>query len=132
MYTVHTGASARQLLPKECLYAGAIDYVNRPTGPRSPLCLCRNGGADRHPGRRRHHHHGGRHLSLYRHSHCQRCSVMVDLNLDELFAKQLSPNDISNALNLQNLVFADRHRQDRENRVSGSGEQQSGASQRSE
>ncbi len=32
-------------------------------------------------------------------------SVMVDLNLDELFAKQLSPSDVSNALNLQNLVL---------------------------
>jgi hypothetical protein len=30
---------------------------------------------------------------------------MVDLNLDELYAKQLSPIDISNALNLQNLIF---------------------------
>src|SRR5208283_1115004 len=32
-------------------------------------------------------------------------SVMVDLNLDELYAKQLSPIDISNALNLQNLIL---------------------------
>ncbi len=32
-------------------------------------------------------------------------SVMVDLNLDELYAKQLSPNDISNALTLQNLIL---------------------------
>src|SRR5271154_122983 len=32
-------------------------------------------------------------------------SVMVDLNLDELYAKQLSPMDVSNALNLQNLVL---------------------------
>jgi len=32
-------------------------------------------------------------------------SVMVDLNLDELYAKQLSPSDVSNALNLQNLVL---------------------------
>ncbi|MBV8842026.1 MAG: efflux RND transporter permease subunit, partial [Bryobacterales bacterium] len=31
--------------------------------------------------------------------------VMVDLNLDELYAKQLSPIDISNALNLQNLIL---------------------------
>ena len=31
--------------------------------------------------------------------------VMVDLNLDELYAKQLSPIDVSNALNLQNLVL---------------------------
>jgi multidrug efflux pump subunit AcrB len=31
--------------------------------------------------------------------------VMVDLNLDELYAKQLSPFDISNALNLQNLIL---------------------------
>jgi multidrug efflux pump subunit AcrB len=30
---------------------------------------------------------------------------MVDLNLDELYAKQLSPIDISNALNLQNLIL---------------------------
>ena len=32
-------------------------------------------------------------------------SVMVDLNLDELYAKQLSPADISNALTLQNLIL---------------------------
>ena len=30
---------------------------------------------------------------------------MVDLNLDELYAKQLSPNDISVALNQQNLIL---------------------------
>src|SRR5580693_2859296 len=30
---------------------------------------------------------------------------MVDLNLDELYAKQLSPIDISNALTLQNLIL---------------------------
>src|SRR5579884_3075326 len=30
--------------------------------------------------------------------------IMVDLNLDELYAKQLSPIDVSNALNLQNLI----------------------------
>ena len=30
---------------------------------------------------------------------------MVDLNLDELYAKQLSPIDVSNALNLQNLIL---------------------------
>ena len=29
---------------------------------------------------------------------------MVDLNLEELYAKQLSPIDVSNALNLQNLI----------------------------
>src|ERR1700732_418077 len=32
-------------------------------------------------------------------------AVMVDLNPDELYAKQLSPLDVSNALNLQNLVL---------------------------
>src|SRR4051794_39440592 len=32
-------------------------------------------------------------------------SVMVDLNLDELYARQLSPIDVSNALNLQNLIL---------------------------
>jgi CzcA family heavy metal efflux pump len=32
-------------------------------------------------------------------------AVMVDLNLDELYAKQLSPADISNALTLQNLIL---------------------------
>ncbi len=31
--------------------------------------------------------------------------VMVDLNLDQLYAKQLSPLDISNALNNQNLII---------------------------
>src|SRR5215831_14754655 len=30
--------------------------------------------------------------------------IMVDLNLDELYAKRLSPLDVSNALNLQNLI----------------------------
>src|SRR5580700_11071085 len=33
-------------------------------------------------------------------------SVMVDLNLDELYAKHLSPADISDALTLQNLILA--------------------------
>ncbi|MFZ0594051.1 MAG: efflux RND transporter permease subunit [Bryobacteraceae bacterium] len=32
-------------------------------------------------------------------------AVMVDLNLDELYAKQLSPIDVSNTLNLQNLIL---------------------------
>jgi multidrug efflux pump subunit AcrB len=32
-------------------------------------------------------------------------AVMVDLNLDELYGKQLSPLDVSNALNLQNIVL---------------------------
>src|ERR1700722_15966660 len=32
-------------------------------------------------------------------------AVMVDLNLDELYAKQLAPIDISNALTLQNLIL---------------------------
>jgi multidrug efflux pump subunit AcrB len=32
-------------------------------------------------------------------------AVMVDLNIDELYAKQLSPIDVSNALNLQNLIL---------------------------
>ncbi len=32
-------------------------------------------------------------------------AVMVDLNLDELYAKQLSPVDVSNALNLQSLTL---------------------------
>ena len=31
--------------------------------------------------------------------------IMVDLNLDELYAKQLAPIDVSNALNLQNLIL---------------------------
>lgn len=31
--------------------------------------------------------------------------ILVDLNLDELYAKQLSPIDISNALTLQNLIL---------------------------
>ena len=30
---------------------------------------------------------------------------MVDLNVDELYAKQLSPIDVSNALSLQNLIL---------------------------
>ena len=32
-------------------------------------------------------------------------AVMVDLNLDELYAKQLAPIDVSNALNSQNLIL---------------------------
>ncbi|MCU1325917.1 MAG: acriflavin resistance protein [Bryobacterales bacterium] len=32
-------------------------------------------------------------------------AVMVDLNLAELYAKQLAPIDVSNALNLQNLIL---------------------------
>jgi multidrug efflux pump subunit AcrB len=32
-------------------------------------------------------------------------AVMVDLNLDQLYANQLSPIDVSNALNLQNLIL---------------------------
>ena len=32
-------------------------------------------------------------------------AVMVDLNLDELYAKRLSPIDVSNALSLQNLIL---------------------------
>ncbi len=32
-------------------------------------------------------------------------SVMVDLNLDQLYSKQLSPVDVSNALTLQNLIL---------------------------
>src|SRR5216684_2495947 len=32
-------------------------------------------------------------------------AVMVDLNLDQLYAKQLSPIDVSNALSLQNLIL---------------------------
>src|SRR3954471_21897435 len=31
--------------------------------------------------------------------------IMVDLDLDELYAKRLSPLDVSNALNLQNLIL---------------------------
>jgi multidrug efflux pump subunit AcrB len=31
--------------------------------------------------------------------------IMVDLNLDELYSKQLSPVDVSNALNQQNLIL---------------------------
>jgi len=31
--------------------------------------------------------------------------IMVDLNLDELYAKQLSPIDVSNSLSLQNLIL---------------------------
>ena len=30
---------------------------------------------------------------------------MVDLNLQELYAKQLSPSDVSNALSLQNIIL---------------------------
>ena len=51
-------------------------------------------------------------------------AVMVDLNLDELYAKQLSPIDVSNALNLQNLILPGGHRQAGRNRVSGQGQQQ--------
>src|SRR5262249_32668269 len=32
-------------------------------------------------------------------------AIMVDLNLDQLYSKQLSPIDVSNALTLQNLIL---------------------------
>src|ERR1044071_6585901 len=32
-------------------------------------------------------------------------AVMVDLNPDEMYARQVSPIDVSNALNLQNLIL---------------------------
>ncbi len=32
-------------------------------------------------------------------------AIMVDLNLEDLYARQLSPIDVSNALNLQNLIL---------------------------
>ena len=51
-------------------------------------------------------------------------AVMVDLNLDELYAKQLSPIDVSNALNLQNLILPGGHGQDGRDRVSDQGQQQ--------
>ncbi len=54
--------------------------------------------------------------------------IMVDLNLDELYAKQLSPIDVSNALNLQNLILPAGTAKFAQHRVSGSPEQQPGGS----
>ncbi len=51
-------------------------------------------------------------------------AVMVDLNLDELYAKQLSPIDVSNALNLQNLILPAGTAKTGRDRVSGQGQQQ--------
>ena len=51
-------------------------------------------------------------------------AVMVDLNLDELYAKQLSPIDVSNALNLAEPDPAGGHGEDGRNRVSDPGQQQ--------
>ena len=48
-------------------------------------------------------------------------AVMVDLNLDELYAKQLSPIDVSNALNLQNLILPAGTARMARNRVSDPG-----------
>ena len=49
---------------------------------------------------------------------------MVDLNLDELYAKQLSPIDVSNALNLQNLILPAGTAKLARDRISDPGEQQ--------
>ena len=49
---------------------------------------------------------------------------MVDLNLDELYAKQLSPIDVSNALNLQNLILPAGTAKLGQDRVPGAGQQQ--------
>ncbi len=38
---------------------------------------------------------------------------MVDFDPDALYAKQLSATDVSNAMNLQNLILPGRHGQDR-------------------
>ena len=51
-------------------------------------------------------------------------AVMVDLNLDELYAKQLSPIDVSNALEPAEPDSAGGHGQAGRNRVSGPGQQQ--------
>ena len=59
-------------------------------------------------------------------------AVMVDLNLEELYAKQLSPIDVSNALNSAEPDSAGGHGKTGGHRVSGQGQQQPGAAQRSE
>ena len=51
---------------------------------------------------------------------------MVDLNLDELYAKQLSPIDVSNALNLQNLILPAGTAKLGQHRISGPRQQQPG------
>ena len=50
--------------------------------------------------------------------------VMVDLNPEAMFAKQLSPADVSAALGNQNLILPAGHRQDRRQRLPGQAEQQ--------
>ena len=49
---------------------------------------------------------------------------MVDLDPDELYAKQLSPIDVSNALNLQNLILPAGTAKFAETRISGQSQQQ--------
>ena len=59
-------------------------------------------------------------------------AVMVDLNLDELYAKRLSPIDVSNALNQQNLILPAGTAKIGEHRVSGPREQQPARPRRAE
>jgi multidrug efflux pump subunit AcrB len=50
--------------------------------------------------------------------------VMVDLNTEALYGKQLSATDVSNALNLQNLILPAGHSQSGKTRIPGASEQQ--------
>ena len=59
-------------------------------------------------------------------------SVMVDLNLDQLYANQLSPMDVSNALRRQNLILPAGTAKFGQYRISGPGEQQPGEAGRPE
>ena len=43
--------------------------------------------------------------------------IMVDLDPEALYAKGLSPTDVSNALGTQNVILPGRHREDGADRV---------------
>ena len=58
--------------------------------------------------------------------------VMVDLDPDALYGKGLSATDISNALDLQNLILADGHREGGHARIPDSTQQQPGTHFRDE
>ena len=58
--------------------------------------------------------------------------IMVDLDPDALYAKQLSATDVSNALNLQNLILPAGTVKIGDTRIPGPAEQQPGDAQRDE
>ena len=56
--------------------------------------------------------------------------IMVDLNLQAMYARGLSASDISTALNSQSLILPTGQREDRDPRISSGAEQQSARSRR--